>query len=433
VAKKDKKKHVNNFDVENEEQLVIPEDEIWTYRIDGLQAPRIVDKSIKMKTKIIIVVVLVIAIGLSIFFSVRAVSNKEFKYAETEGGYELIKYSNVDESKEITVDFVGGDKSKPVTELHEYAFNCDEKIVTINLGKDIRKIDGKSFYSCWNLENVFVDDDNPYYCDIDGVLYDKELTQIIYYPSAHNLALARNAGYKLDFPDNGSITGDEFTFAASILNGCLINGTDPAKLEGWEADMLKKLTDLTGVTDYMEFIKDYNDKIGYYVIPSTVTKIGKLAFAYSDVFSVYIPEGVKEIETMGFFKAEKLRYVYSYKTDAVISGTVYSEAAASLKAYDSLPDGLEAIGSDAFTYDRLITYMFVPASVKSIGHHAFFETCYKEDGNLVGLVEVNVEMQEEAFKDGTKTGEHWVPQYDSGLFKKNVETVYGSSRENKSE
>ncbi|MBR6939572.1 MAG: hypothetical protein IKH65_02075, partial [Clostridia bacterium] len=103
MAKKDKKKHVNNFDIENEEKLVIPEDEIWTYRIDGLQAPRIVDKSIKLKTKIIIVVVLVIAIGLSIFFSVRAVSNKEFKYAETEGGYELIKYSNVDESKEITV------------------------------------------------------------------------------------------------------------------------------------------------------------------------------------------------------------------------------------------------------------------------------------------------------------------------------------------
>ena len=38
----------------SEETLVIPEEEIWTYRIEGLQAPRIVDKSIKTRTKVAI-------------------------------------------------------------------------------------------------------------------------------------------------------------------------------------------------------------------------------------------------------------------------------------------------------------------------------------------------------------------------------------------
>lgn len=428
MSKNKKAHHVtNNFEIE-EEKLDIPEDEIWTYRIEGLQAPRIVDKSVSARTKATIIVVLLIAIGLSIYFSVRAVSNKEFKYNQLENGYELIKYSNVADKKEITVDYVDGDTSKPYTVLHEYAFNCDEKIVTINLGKDISEIDGKSFYSCWNLENVFVDDANPYYCDIDGVLYDKELTRIIYYPSAHNLALTREAGYELNFPEDGSISGDDFTWAVNLLNRCLADGTDIKTIEGGDRDLLDKLTVLTGTDDYMGFIKDYNDKVGYYVIPSTVTVIGKLSFAYSDIFSVWIPEGVKEIETMAFFKAEKLRDVYSYKTSQVISATAFAENAGKFEEYTSLPDGLEFIGSDAFTYDRELTYMFIPQSVKEIGHHALFNTCWKDGDKLVGLAGVNVERSEEDFAENTSTGDSWLPKYDSGLFKKNVEVQYASER-----
>ena len=131
-----------------DEVLNIPEDEIWTYRIEGLQAPRIVDRSVKPRVKVLIIVFLIFAISLSIFFSIRAVSNDEFKYAQVDSGYELIKYSNPGQVSEVSVDFVDGDTSKPYTEIHEYAFNCDEKLVTINIGKDVEKIDCKSFYSC---------------------------------------------------------------------------------------------------------------------------------------------------------------------------------------------------------------------------------------------------------------------------------------------
>lgn len=412
-----------------EEPLNIPDDEIWTYRIEGLQAPRIVDKTVSLKSKIIIIVVLLVAIVLSIYFSIRAVSNDEFDYKEVESGIELVKYSNVDGVKELTVDYMDGDKSKPITELHEYAFNCDEVIETIYLGKDIQLIDGKTFYSCWNLQNVFVDDDNPYYCDIDGVLYDKELTQVIYYPSAHNIYLAKQAGYDYTLPKDGSITDDDFTSAVKLLNTCVINGTDINTLEGDNKTLLDKLTTLTGVTDYSKFIKNYNNKVGYYVIPSTVTKIGKLSFAYSDIFAVYIPEGVTEMETMSFFKAEKLAEVYSYTADEIVNDTVYENVGSKIKTYKSLPEGLEIIGSDCFTYDREINYMYIPASVTKIGHHAFFNMCYKEDGNIVGLAEMNVALSEDEFKNNTSTGDSWLPTYDSGLFEKKIDVNYSSPRE----
>ncbi len=413
----------------SEEALVIPEEEIWTYRIEGLQAPRIVDKSIKTRTKVAIISVLVVAIVLSVFFSVYALINEEFEYKQIDGGWEFVKYSNPGQVTEVNVDFAFGDKSKPITEIREYAFNCDEKIETVNVGKDIRKIDGKSFYSCWNLENVFVDDDNPYYCDIDGVLYNKELTEIIYYPSAHNLYLTRKAGYKLDFPEDGSISNDDFCSAVKLLDRCASEGKSPDKLEGEEATLFKKLNVLMGKVDWKAFIGDYNQKVGVYVLPSTVTEIGKLAFAYSDITEIYLPNGLRSIGTLGFFKAEKLKEIYSYTCTETVAGTDWNAVAALSSVSRSLPDTLEFIGSDAFTYDRGITYMFIPSSVKEIGHHAFFNMAYKSGDEIEGLAKMNVQQDEAAFTSGTKIGDSWLPKLDAGLFKKNVEVVYSSKRE----
>ncbi|MBR3455804.1 MAG: leucine-rich repeat protein [Bacteroidaceae bacterium] len=42
-----------------------------------------------------------------------------------------------------------------------------------------------SFYECTNLERIVVDKDNPYFKDIDGVLYSKDGKELIAYPNAH--------------------------------------------------------------------------------------------------------------------------------------------------------------------------------------------------------------------------------------------------------
>lgn len=405
------KKKKELFDPSKVETLEIPEDEIWTYEIEGLQKPRIVDKSVSVKLKALIIVVLVVSISLSLFLSIRAVSNDEYKYAEVESGTELVKYSNVDNLKEVVIDYVNGDVSKPVTEIHEYAFNCDEIIETISIGKDVCKIDGKSFFSCKALRNILVDDDNPYYCDIDGVLYDKDCTEVICWPISHSLYLTEKAGYKLEFPKDGSITADDCRWAVRIISEC--QGDEKLISEYDDGGAIKKFTTLTGVTDFSAFNAKYSEDVSKYRIPETVTKIGKLAFAYSDIYAIEMPEGVKSFGTMAFFRMEYLNSVSSYSGD---------------KVYPSLPDGLEFIGSDCFSYDRALTYMFVPASVREINHHAFYNTCWKDDGELRGVTEVCVESGEEDFKANTKTGENWLPKFDNGAFKKSVEAVYNSKR-----
>ncbi|MGN0574225.1 MAG: leucine-rich repeat protein, partial [Acutalibacteraceae bacterium] len=98
------------------------------------------------------------------------------------------------------------------------------------------------------------------------------------------------------------------------------------------------------------------------------------------------------------------------------------------EVYLSLPEGLQKIGSDAFSYNQAMTYVYIPESVTQIGHHAFWDTVYKESKELKGVTEINVARSEDDFKDNVKTGNNWRPQYDYLLFKKSIKVVYGSER-----
>lgn len=391
----------------------IPEDEIWTYQIEGLQAPHInmPFKNAKIK-KIVVVIVLLIAIGTSIFLSVRAVHNDTYKYKELEDGtYELVKYTNPGDVKEITIDYVVDletgekDTSKPISVINEYAFNCDEILNSISFGKDVKSIDGKSIYSCWWVQNVWIDDANPYYCDLDGVIYTKDLTEVVFYPNDHDKYLRLQNGYAYI---------DE-------------KGEQHSNLVDDDGNEMEELWGTTQTYDE-EYFAEYNKLIRTYVIPSTVTKIGELAFAYSNITDLYIPEGVKTMESMAVFKNTVLLNIYSYTADSVISDVSYKAVDSMKSVYNSLPEGLEYIGSDCFYYTRGVSYVYIPSTVTYIGHHAFWDAVYKEGGELKGVAEIDVAADEETFKQNCKTGDQWRPQYDYMLFKKSVNLNYSAER-----
>ena len=367
MSKKEKVKK-DTTAVYNEIKLDIPEDEVWNYQIEGLKAP-LIGKPIEnaRKKKILVVAILLVAISVSVFFSVLAVHSDTYDFAEIEGGWQLDKFSNPGEITEITIDFCEGDKSRPITSVREYAFNCDDKLVEIKIGKDVKQIDGKSFYSVWNLRNIYVDPENEFYCDLDGVLYNKDMTEVICYPIDHDAYLREQAGYKEEiWPDNP------------------------------------------------EYNDAYIEKVQTYKIPETVTKIGELAFNYANLVKVYMPEGVKTIETLAFFKSTSLAEVITYSAGG---------------EYKSLPEGLEYIGSDAFSYDQALTYVFIPESVTFIGHHAFWDTCYKDNGEVKGVAVMNVAKSEDAFKAGVEQGDQWLPKYDWMLLKKTIDVNYSAQRE----
>ena len=406
MSKKEKKQNKANG-WGDDVQLDIPEDEIWTYQVPGLAAPHI-NKPYKYYNlkKAIFVIVIIVAVSLSMLFSVLALQNETFEYTETENGIQFSKFSNTGYLYELDIDYVSDieyiagnndpatnfkvvkDESKPITSVRQFTLNCDDKITTIRIGADVLQIDGKAFYSCWALQNIEVDENNPNYCDVDGVLYNKDKTEVLCYPCNHDEYLRQKFGYE----------------------------TEPFK------------ADVT---------PEYERDIQTYVVPSTVKKLGEMCFNYANLRYIYLPEGLETIETLAVFKLHErqdewsntpsLMNIYTYKATDVADPHFTSQEALG-EVYLSLPEGLKYIGSDAFSYNQNLQYAYIPSSVTYLGHHAFWDDCYKEDKEVKGVNEVNIAHSEEEFRAIT-VGDDWLPEYDYLLFKKPVNKNFSATRQ----
>lgn len=406
MSKKEKKLNKAN-DWGADIELNIPEDEIWTYQVPGLAAPHI-NKPYKYYNlkKALFVIVIIVAVSLSIYFSVLALQNDTFDYTETANGIEFSKFSNTGYLTELEIDYVSDieyipgnndpatnfkvvkDTSKPIKSVRQFTLNCDDKITTITIGANVEFVDAKAFYSCWALQNIEVDENNPNYCDVDGVLYNKDKTEILCYPCDHDEYLRKKYGYEKE------LYRDEVT-------------------------------------------PEYERDVQTYVVPSTVTKIGEMCFNYANLRKIYLPEGLKTIETLAIFKLHEridqwsthpsLENVYTY-TAKNVSDPHFTEKNVLGDVYISLPEGLQYIGSDAFSYNQNLSYVYIPESVTYIGHHAFWDTCYKEDGELKGVSVMNVAKSENEFSAETEIGDNWIPQYDYLLFKKDIDIKYEQER-----
>ena len=393
--------------VEEPIHLDIPEEEIWTYQVEGLAAPHI-NKPYKHYglKKVIFALVIIVAVSISMYFSVRTVQKDTFEYEQSQSGFTLSKFSNTGYITELDIDYVSSveydtdntdvntnftikkDETKKVTSVGAYALNCDEKVKVINIGSDVEFVDPKAFYSCWALQQIEVDENNPNYCDVDGVLFNKDKTVIICRPCDHDTYLAEKYGHA-KYDENG------------------------ARIEPTAED-----------ANYEQYVND----VLTYVVPSSVETIGELCFNYANMKNVYLPEGLKKIETLGFFEIPLLENVYSYKGDTADAHFAGEDALGEI--YLSLPEGLEYIGSDAFSYNQAMNYIYIPESVTFIGHHALWDTVYKDGDTLCGITQINVALSEENFEK-VETGDSWRPQYDYMLFKKSVDIVYNSERTEK--
>ncbi len=68
------------------------------------------------------------------------------------------------------------------TSIGEYAFEYARHIQTINIPASVTSIGKCAFYDMDELKAINVDPDNPAYTSVDGVLYNKDMTELIVYP-----------------------------------------------------------------------------------------------------------------------------------------------------------------------------------------------------------------------------------------------------------
>ncbi len=146
-----------------------------------------------------------------------------------------------------------------------------------------------------------------------------------------------------------------------------------------------------GTSDYIGSIA-IPSKVNYGDTQYSVTSIGKCAFAYCELSSVDIPQGVTCIEDQAFCECQYLITINlpeglvsigeeafcecEYLTSVTLpsSVTVIGEDAfcdcIGLTSI-TLPDGLKTIGEGAFDYCEKLKSITIPSSVTTIGEYAF--------------------------------------------------------------
>ena len=146
-----------------------------------------------------------------------------------------------------------------VTWIGGEAFYGCTSLTNVVIPDSVTEIDGNAFSGCTSLESINVADNNQSYCDIDGVLFNKDKTKLVQYP-------AGKPSESYSIPD--SVTEIE----RGAFYGC---------------------TSLTSVVipDGVTSIYDYTfygcTSLTNVVIPNSVTEIGESAFDKCDKLTIY--------------------------------------------------------------------------------------------------------------------------------------------------
>ncbi|MBR2476991.1 MAG: leucine-rich repeat domain-containing protein [Clostridia bacterium] len=362
-----------------------------------------------MKKKILLV--LIVAIGISVFSLINA-------SAATEGIYTYIVLDNkatiTDCDTSVSGDIVipstlGG---YPVTSIGDAAFYtcsnltnitlrngitsignqafCDCKSLTnISIPQSVTSIGESVFYGCSSLTRIDVDPDNSnYYSNTDGVVFNKDKTELIIYPGGKtdtNYVIPDSVTSIGNFAFNGSVNLQSITIpnnvtsiGLSAFSGCnsLTSISIPGSIKNISSyafatcSNLQSITIAEGVTAIGEYAFNLCSDLENIAIPDSVTSIGNYAFNYcTSLKSVTIPDGVTSIGTNMFYYCTSLESVKIPGSITIIGDGAFNSCS-NLKSI-TIPDGVTSIGSLAFYDCYKLENITIPHNVTNIGRSAF--------------------------------------------------------------
>ena len=260
--------------------------------------------------------------------TVNAETNKATNY----GTFGKFTYY-VNQSGTITITDFNGNSSdtsitvpntingKSVTELTKtFAYNSYLKEIT--LPKSLISTMHYTFYQCINLEKINVEAGSQNFCSVDGILFSKDKTKIIYYP-------ANKQGTSYNIPKT--------------------------------------------VKEIFEYCFNYNQNLKGVSIPNSVEKISFCVFYYSkNLEELEIPSSVTKLDTSICSNASNLKRV-KCKAKAETLMLYAFEKCTSLTNVDLSESGIKQLNEFAFYKCTSLTDVKLPKELVNIKDNVFSE------------------------------------------------------------
>jgi hypothetical protein len=240
-----------------------------------------------------------------------------------------------------------------VTAIGDRALSYCTRLFNVSIPSSVTVIGEMAFFYCSNLTNITVDNNNPAFVSVGGVLFDRPRRTIIAYPAG------RRGTY--DIPSSVTAIGDYALGCCHNLTGITI----PSSVTYIGEAALSGCFELASITvdsnnpafasiDDVLFDKSIRTLIVYpggnqartYVIPSSVTAIGDWAFYCGRLTNISIPPSLAAIGDDAFSVCSRLASV-------------------------TIPSSVRSIGDRAFSYCSSLTSVTIPSSVTYIGEGPF--------------------------------------------------------------
>ena len=206
-----------------------------------------------------------------------------------------------------------------VTSIGTGAFICCKSLITIEIPASVTKLGENPFRNCYSLTSITVEEGNPAYTVVDGVLYTKAGDCLITYPYTKS--------------------GREFTIPSGVTS---IGGS--------------------AFSDC--------DRLTTIVIPSGVTSIGDDAFSLCNgLTTIEIPSGVTSIGFHAFAGCLGLTAI-KLPSSVVSIGDYAFSVCRGLTAIE-IPSGVTSLSSFAFSQCSALTTIAIPSSITKISYGAF--------------------------------------------------------------
>lgn len=174
-----------------------------------------------------------------------------------------------------------------VTSIHNCAIEGNPKLTKVSIGSGVSYIGSTAFGMCYALQEFQVAPSNPYYCSVNGVLFNKDKTVLVTCPCG------RRGEYAI--PDGVKTIG-ECAFALCVYLTALTIPNSVTIIDGWglsNCSGLKSLIIPNSVTSIGERALQACEKLTTLTIPNSVTTVGDDAFVLCNgLKEIYYPKNL---------------------------------------------------------------------------------------------------------------------------------------------
>lgn len=212
------------------------------------------------------------------------VGNTDITYSVENGEATVTKVPN----KTVVTKIVIPDEydGVPVTKIADFSATNLEYVTEITIGKNVKEISDWAFGNSKKVTKIEVDDNNPYICDVDGVVYTKDMKTVLFYP-----------------PQRGVVTDkDENGNEVKSISYEIPEGVETIRSKAfYKCSDLKEIklpSTLKTIEEKAFFLCDLKEII----LPDGLETIGKDAFGFcSSLKTITVPASVTRIDEYAFY------------------------------------------------------------------------------------------------------------------------------------